>query len=318
MPKISVVMSIYKEPVEWMRQSIDSILNQTYSDFEFIIINDKPDRDENAHLLNEYAQKDNRIKIITNEENIGLTKSLNKGLEIAQGEYIARMDADDVSMPDRFQKQVKFLDNHPDVGVCGGWIKLFGDREGIQSYPRENLNMCLFLDSPFAHPIVMIRYKVLLDNAIRYDETCITSQDYNLWVDLFSVGVKFYNIQEPLLLYRYSDMQIMKTKSLIQIVTGKKIRHKALSVYYKMKGLEYNKEVEWSINTMNTVLRNMSEFMDKEQSAKFIYYSFLSFKKNIVWIIIKLISTGAVFKFSLLDTIRLLYFTLANRDLAKF
>ena len=318
MPKISVLMSVYKEPIEWLQESIDSILNQTFKDFEFIIILDNPNYNEAIQVVKDYANKDNRIVLLFNEQNMGLTKSLNKGLEIAQGEYIARMDADDISMPDRFQKQVKFMDNHPAVGVCGGWIKLFGDREGVQIYPRENSNMCLFLDSPFAHPIVMIRYKVLLDNAICYNENCITSQDYNLWVDLFSVGVKFYNIQEPLLLYRYSDMQIMKTKSLIQIVTGKKIRHKALSVYYKMKGLEYNKDVEWNLDRMNSVLRDMSEFMDKQQSEKFIYYSFLSFKRNIIWIIVKLITTGAVFRFSPLDTIRLLYFTLANRDLAKF
>ena len=101
-------MSIYSEEEEWIRESIDSILNQTFSDFEFIIINDNPNRDKNNSLLTEYTRIDNRIIIITNEENIGLTKSLNKGLEIARGKYIARMDADDISLPTRFEKQVDF------------------------------------------------------------------------------------------------------------------------------------------------------------------------------------------------------------------
>ena len=99
MPKISVIMSVYSERVDWIRKSIDSILNQTYSDFEFIIVNDKPDKEENAQLLEEYAARDSRIKVLTNEENIGLTKSLNKAFALAEGEFIARMDADDMALP---------------------------------------------------------------------------------------------------------------------------------------------------------------------------------------------------------------------------
>ena len=94
--KLSVVMSIYKEPVEWMRQSIDSILNQTFTDFEFVIVNDNPIRSENRDILDEYSKKDFRIIVLSNDENIGLTKSLNKGLRISKGKYIARMDADDI------------------------------------------------------------------------------------------------------------------------------------------------------------------------------------------------------------------------------
>ena len=94
MCKISVIMSIYSEKEEWIKESIDSILSQTFRDFEFIIINDNPKRKQNENLLLEYSQKDNRIIVITNKENIGLTKSLNKGLSIAKGKYIARMDAD--------------------------------------------------------------------------------------------------------------------------------------------------------------------------------------------------------------------------------
>lgn len=104
-PLVSVVMAIYNEPVEWMRQAIDSILYQSFKDFEFIIINDNPIRVENKEILDEYSAKDSRVIVVLNEENIGLTKSLNKGLAIASGEYIARMDADDIAMPERLRMQ---------------------------------------------------------------------------------------------------------------------------------------------------------------------------------------------------------------------
>lgn len=119
MPKLSIIMSVYSEPIEWMRLSVDSILNQSYKDFEFIIINDKPDRKENRELLDVYKHKDNRIVLINNKVNLGLTKSLNIGLLAAKGEYIARMDADDISLPDRLKQQVDFLDTHPEVSIVG-------------------------------------------------------------------------------------------------------------------------------------------------------------------------------------------------------
>ena len=118
MPKISVLMSVYNEPIDWMRQAIESILNQTYKDFEFIIVNDNPEREENQFVLNEYRNKDSRIIILCNEHNIGLTKSLNKGLTVANGEYIARMDADDIALPKRFEKQALYLAKNKNVFLC--------------------------------------------------------------------------------------------------------------------------------------------------------------------------------------------------------
>ena len=102
--KVSVLMSVYSEPKEWLISSINSILNQSFSDFEFIIINDNPTRSINSIVLNYFAITDSRVKIFENKSNIGLTKSLNKGLKLTEGKYIARMDADDISLPDRFFK----------------------------------------------------------------------------------------------------------------------------------------------------------------------------------------------------------------------
>ena len=109
MVKISVLMSVYKERDEWLCAAIDSILAQTFSDFEFIIVNDNPQDERLKHFLSDYAQKDSRIRIIENERNMGLVYSLNHGLQYVSGEYVARMDADDISHPDRFQKQFEYI-----------------------------------------------------------------------------------------------------------------------------------------------------------------------------------------------------------------
>lgn len=228
MPKISVIMSVYKEPIEWMRQSIDSILNQTYTNFECIIVNDKPDRKENAQLLNEYAQKDSRIKIIANEQNIGLTKSLNKGLAVAQGEYIARMDADDVSLPNRFEEQSKLLDNDNEVMVCGSDVVTL-DKDGkvgsiIKTcHTDDDIKVSMIFQSPIIHPVSMFR-KCIGKKAIRYNEYYACAQDYALWVDLF--GYKMANIPQVLLQYRLSDYNITSQKRNLQLTYSKKIQDK--------------------------------------------------------------------------------------------
>ena len=120
MPKISVLMPVYNCEL-YVQEAIDSILNQTFIDFELLIIDDCS-TDKTVEIINNYADK--RIKLTTKPHNTGLTNSLNYGLSIAQGQYIARMDGDDVSVLDRFEKQVKFLDTNPDIILCGTWYQL--------------------------------------------------------------------------------------------------------------------------------------------------------------------------------------------------
>lgn len=211
MPKISVIMSIYKEPIDWIKLSIDSILNQSFSDFEFIIINDKPDRIENSQILNENTSKDSRIVVINNEQNIGLTKSLNKGLRIAKGEYIARMDADDISMPVRFEKQVAFMDGNPDVLASGAqavMIDEYGKKIGKWNVYKDwsELKSSLLFRSPIVHPLAFFR-RLINNIPICYDESYIYSQDYALWSSLIKEH-KIINLDENLLLYRISTQQI--------------------------------------------------------------------------------------------------------------
>lgn len=199
--KVTVLTSVYNGE-KYLRKAIDSIFNQTFRDFEFLIINDGS-TDRTAEILESY--NDPRIKIINNEKNMGLTKSLNKGLKMAKGEYIARMDADDISMPDRLKKQVDFLDAHQDYAVVGTFVKILNkDSEVIclLERPIEDTEIRGFLkrDNCIAHGSVMIRKTCLIDVGL-YDELMERSQDYELWLRL-SEKYRLANIPNYLYMWR--------------------------------------------------------------------------------------------------------------------
>lgn len=205
--KISVVMSVYNAE-KYLAEAVDSILSQTYSDFELILINDKS-TDDSGRILKGYAQKDPRVIILENEQNIGLTKSLNKGLAIAKGEYIARMDADDIATAERFEKQAAFLDAHPDysfVSCIGRYIDENGNPEQLRPFPETNEEIYAMMPKVDAvmHPGVMFRREDIAKIG-NYCEDFRVVQDYDLWFRGMAAGYKFYNIQEPLLLFRRNE-----------------------------------------------------------------------------------------------------------------
>lgn len=232
-PMISVIMSVFKEPVDWLRQSIDSIINQTFKDFEFIIICDNPLYEEGVSLLNVYARHDDRIKLLFNKENIGLTKSLNKGLSLAKGKYIARMDADDVSFPDRFESQYDYLETHPDVDVCGSNFVFFGDvtffsnKKSYLPITHKEIISYLACKNPIAHPTVMMK-RVICGSTFYYDESIKKAQDYKLWYDLFRKGAVFHNLNNRLLKYRISSTQITNSANASQNITADLVRSRML------------------------------------------------------------------------------------------
>jgi len=246
-PVVSVIMSVYKEPTEWLHQSIDSILQQTFNDFEFIIICDNPLYLDGISLLNEYAKKDTRIILIFNEKNIGLTKSLNKGLSVAKGRYVARMDADDISKPERLKRQYEYMENHPDVVVLGTKVKQFGKASlWIKSclstnYTDEELKAQMLLGSCIAHPTAMIRKIVLDDNNIRYDEEYRYSQDYRLWEQLMPYG-NFAKLKQTLLLYRVSNQQITKKSCSSQNKLSQSISYRCQKRWLESEGIYYSIE----------------------------------------------------------------------------
>lgn len=211
---ISVIMSTYKEDERLLRESIESILNQTYKDFEYIIILDYPDNDVHKRVIEEYALKDDRIHFYVNEKNMGLTDSLNRGLSLCHGEYIARMDADDISLPDRLERQMKYLEkNHYDL--IGGITEMINENGSllysIKSVPTDpkKINKALRYSQCIAHPTWLGKKEVFEKNAgYRHMPLC---EDYDFTLRAVLNGFVISNLNEPVLKYRMTSNSISRS-----------------------------------------------------------------------------------------------------------
>lgn len=218
-----------KDGEQYLRQAIDSILAQTFADFEFIIIDDHSS-DSSVEIVQRY--RDPRIQHMINNKHSGLTASLNRGLKLARGEYIARMDADDISLPGRFEEQVDYLDQHPDVAVLGTGIK-FIDGEGNPLedviFPAEHelieWNLCFY--NPIAHPTVMMRARVI-QQVGGYDPKLERSQDYDLWWRVSSIG-RLANLDEIYVHFRKHASQVTSIDRSGQFDAGLGINQRHLS-----------------------------------------------------------------------------------------
>ena len=179
--KVTILMSVYNGE-KYLRKAVDSILNQTFKDFEFLIINDGS-TDKTAEILQSY--RDPRIKIVNNQKNMGLTKSLSRGLGIAKGDYIARMDADDISMPERLEKQVNMLEQRPELGMVGTWYCVIDEKDNIKYEVKNDgnpviLRWKLLFNNEFVHSSVMMRKRAYEDSG-GYNPEFQAAQDYDLW-----------------------------------------------------------------------------------------------------------------------------------------
>ena len=213
-PRVSVLTPIYNTKPEHLRECIESILNQTYTDFEFLILNDSPDNKEIEKIVLDYAKHDKRIKYSKNDKNMGISISRNKLLQMARGEYIAIMDHDDVSLPDRLKQQVDYLDANTFVGVVSGWLEYYDQGKATGNYwktPEHNIDIkeSLTQDSVICHPATMIRRSILVENDICYEPAYSPCEDYMLWTRLID-KTSFYNMQKPLLLYRLHENRTSK------------------------------------------------------------------------------------------------------------
>ena len=209
-PKVTVLMSVYNCE-KFLSESIESILNQVFADFEFIIIDDGS-RDRTWEILKAYEAQDNRIVLLKNTLNIGLTKSLNKGLSQAKGRYVARQDADDISLPERIKRQVEYLDTYSDVVLVSCNIDYMGSggksigKSRRHSEPLLIKWFLMFYNHIGGHSQVMFRIQPVLRLA-GYSEERYYSQDYELWLRLSQKG-KFVILPDVLLRYRYHENKI--------------------------------------------------------------------------------------------------------------
>lgn len=206
-PLVSVLIPCYNCE-KYVEEAVRSIMNQTYTELEIICINDGS-TDHTTEILNLLSNEDNRIKYIENQVNIKLIATLNKGLQLCNGRYIARMDADDISLPERIEKQVDFLEQNPDYGIVGTYVQLFGlsDKRWNEETENNAIKGALYRKTTFAHPTVLMRKSVIDDNKLHYKTDYLHAEDYKLWCD-FSPHTKMANLPEILLNYRITDNQI--------------------------------------------------------------------------------------------------------------
>jgi glycosyltransferase involved in cell wall biosynthesis len=211
-PRVSVVMPVYNAE-KHLAEAVDSVLGQTFADFEFLIVAECDTNGETLDILADYAEKDTRIKVIKNETKLGLAESLNKGLRAARGEYIARMDADDLALPTRFEKQLAFMDANPNIGVCGTYQRHFGNGVDEVHRPPVSPAQCkanLLFSCDLCHSTLMLRRKVFVDNKLFYDSLYL-AEDYELWTRAASL-TDFANIPEILGEYRVGRNNVTKAK----------------------------------------------------------------------------------------------------------
>ncbi|MCS3158304.1 glycosyltransferase [Phocaeicola dorei] len=236
-PIVTVLMPVYNAE-KYLAEAINSILNQTFTNYELLIINDGS-TDKSEEIILKYSDK--RIRYIKNDKNIRLVATLNKGIELAKGKYIARMDADDISVPTRLEKQITLLENNEDIGVCGSFLYVFGEniRNYIAKKPLTDIGIksALLVQNPLGHPNVTIRKSILIKHHIRYDERFYRMEDWGLWITLMN-KCKYANIPEILLQYRYVNTSESRQNK--KDDKHLKIRTELIKEYLSQNSINYN------------------------------------------------------------------------------
>ena len=202
-PKVSVLMPVYNGG-KYLKEAIQSILDQTFQDYEFLILYDVSE-DNSLEIIKSF--KDPRIKLVVLKSNSGLSAALNNGISLAGGQYIARMDCDDISLPERLENQVKFMDSKSDIGISGTWMEYIDNNAGKfwkQPVNHERIQTEMLFLSCMAHPTVIMRKKMLDRCHLKYDENMKYAEDYDLWVRASKLTC-IANLPEILLKYRKHD-----------------------------------------------------------------------------------------------------------------
>ncbi len=274
-PLVSVIVPVYNAE-KYVESAVRSIMNQTYKNLE-IIITDDCSTDKSFEILQRLAKQDSRIKLYKNETNLKIVRTLNNQISLANGKYIARMDADDISLPRRIEKQVVFLEQNPDISFCGTnafYINENGKKIRVSHLPitaKENL-FCLRFYSSFIHPSVLIRSEIYKENT--YDKNFLYAEDYELWVRLvFSKEIKGENLKERLFEYRFFEKQTSSVFRKEQIDSVQKI----FTNYFNLsdKDSEFHKNIfltyKNSAQDETSYIKELIKKMKKQRFSKGIF-----------------------------------------------
>ncbi|MGE4288401.1 MAG: glycosyltransferase family 2 protein [Salinivirgaceae bacterium] len=296
-PLVTVLMPCYNA-LPYLPEALESIINQTYTNLEILCINDGS-TDETGEVLERYAKSDSRIRVIHNSENIKLIKTLNKGIDIATGEYIARMDADDIALPQRIETQLRYLETHNHTAIISSGFMRITEAGKEQ---KSGIPICLsgvacafasFFITPLSHPTVFCRSRVLKENKYAANEMALHSEDFELWTRLIRQPIQVSNIPVVLQKNRVNSSSVSHKYELIQIenfISLLQQHHKMMGVkpiernIAKVIGLRADKEVRptdlkeglWILNKLMHNYLNQASNLEKQEIRSIAAYVFIS------------------------------------------
>lgn len=262
MPKISAVMPLYNTPFEYLSATVESILSQTFADFELIVIDDA-----SSVEYSEFFEKfnDERIKYFKLEQNAGPGHARNEGIKKATGEYVALVDSDDISLPERFRLQAEFLDQNPEISILGTGFRFSNRKNPAQICDDNEIKNFLLFNSPLCNPTVMFRRENMINKNLFFNESINFAEDYKLWIDATFAGLKFANLKEVLLIYTRRAGQLSKEKEEIQVSILKNLYK---DIFAKLGFEATQEEIDlhhniYSENSNQTSTQQISDWFDK-------------------------------------------------------
>ena len=265
-PMISVVMPVYNGE-KFLKEAIESILNQTYKDFEFLIVYDES-TDGTLSIIQEFQEKDTRVVLINGDKE-GISGALNKGIKKSRGKYIARLDADDISLATRFEKQIIHMEDSG-VDICGGHSLLInsnGKINGLNVVPISH-KMCalsLLFKVPFAHPSVMIRKRFLDTNSLKYGQSSYKiAEDLDLWLRMYGCGARFGNVDSVVLKYRILRGSLSKVNNALILEETKSMLHQ----FYKDNHQQ-----------ISLIVKNLPSVLNSEEKSLLVRYIYKRVKR---------------------------------------
>lgn len=290
MIKASILIPVYNAE-KTIQDTLNSIFRQTFNDFEIILINDgSTDKSHDIILSNQ----DTRIKYYINEKNKGLIYTLNKGLDLCNGEYIIRMDSDDIMLPNRVEKQIKFMDKNPDIIASGSSVIRFSPNKKEKLYTPpitpEEIKSRIYLGSPIPHPTAIIRKKILSLYKIKYDTDYIHAEDYKLWYDLSQYG-KLANIKEPLIKYRCSESQVSNVHGTKQTENSCRLKQIMVEKFLQKYDIKLS-----SMFLTKDIIQIANKLPKEQDTSTIIFLMIMSLKKYNIFSFFNLLFSGLYFR----------------------
>ena len=268
------------EPLQWIQFAYESVLRQTFTDFELIIVCDNPDHSDGIAYVENL--RDDRVRMIMNERNLGPTRSFNIGIAASTGEYIAKFDADDICLPERLQRQVQYLDGHPEVSICATDAHSIDENGKIirrNKYRRKRDQAQIAIRNCIAHPSVMFRRSLMKLRYPLYNEDYRYAQDYELWQFLTLNGHKIHTLDEVLLLYRRSERQISCARKSEQAGFFKKAHKNFINNWLYNRGIIDQKDSD-DLKTMlarcSQAYASLTDIEERRYLANIIYVLYFS------------------------------------------